>query len=93
MNDYLHEHFMPSLMQKLESVSKENSHCCGLCKNWDEYKDWSGYGDCKLGLDKGLGFDCITGKMCVMFNRAIEIEVGLHVHDKRIPEVIKIDSV
>lgn len=90
MKDYLHGYFLPQIMRNLEQVSKGYSHCCGLCMNWDEHGDWAEYGDCKLGISKGLGFDCIIGKTCEMFNPAFEIEVGLHVHDKRIPQPIKV---
>lgn len=90
MKDYLHDYFLPQLMGNLERVSKGYSHCCGLCMNWDEHEDWAGYGDCKIGISEGLGFDCITGKTCEMFKPAFEIEVGLHVHDKRMPQPIKV---
>lgn len=90
MKDYLHDYFLPQLMGNLERVSKGYSHCCGLCNNWDEHEDWAGYGDCKIGIGEGLGFDCITGKTCEMFKPAFEIEVGLYVHDKRMPQPIKV---
>lgn len=90
MKDYLHEYFLPNLMKRLEKERKASEHCCGLCMNWNEYGDCSGYGDCKLGINKGLGFDCITGKTCVMFKPAYELEVDLHFHDKRIQEQIKV---
>lgn len=90
MKDYMHEYFLKSLLNRLESCKNEVSHCCGLCMNWDEHEDWPGYGDCKLGISEGLGFDCIIGKTCVMFKPAFELEVGLHVHDKRLPQPIKV---
>ena len=90
MKDYLHEYFLPSLMDRLEKEIKASEHCCGLCRNWDEYDDWSSYGDCKLGISEGLGFDCITGKTCVMFKPAFELEVGLRVNDKRITDPFKV---
>ena len=88
MKDYMHEYFIPHLMKRLEAEAKRSSKCCGLCKNWDEYDDWTGYGDCKLGIDgdlglafNGLGFDCELGKTCQRFVPAFELEVGLHVHN------------
>lgn len=90
MKDYLHEYFLPKLMKYFEKEIKESEHCCGLCMNWDRLDDWPEYGDCKLKLGEGLGFDCIVGKTCAMFRPAFEIEVGLHVHDKRIPETLRV---
>lgn len=90
MEDYLHDYFIPNLFRRLDKEAKASCHCCGMCRNWDEYKDWSGYGDCKRVARNGLGFDCDFGKTCAEFYPALEIEVGLHVHDKRIPEPIKV---
>lgn len=82
MKDYLHEYFLPQLMKRLEAEAKRSSKCCGLCKNWDEYDDWPGYGDCKVGHSlSGLGFDCDIGNNCYSFVPAFEIEVGLHLHN------------
>lgn len=88
MKDYLHEFFIPQLMKRLEAEAKRSSKCCGFCKNWDEYDDWPGYGDCKIGDPKelgfspgGLGFDCDLGEKCNKFVPVFEIKVGINLYN------------